>query len=112
MASSNNPTDLDDQLISFEKLDRSSPDLWPENLNNISDFMSLLRSPMSPASPAKWMSELEKDDIDLLQEFGSLTTANLLEKVRDLQNHAYQLGLEESKEMTRGKFLNILSGGN
>lgn len=28
-------------------------------------------------------------------EFGSLTTAQLMEKVRGLQNLAYQLGLEE-----------------
>ncbi|XP_075007709.1 protein lin-52 homolog isoform X10 [Calonectris borealis] len=54
------------------------------------------------------MAELENDDIDMLKELGSLTTANLMEKVRGLQNLAYQLGLDESREMTRGKFLNIL----
>lgn len=31
----------------------------------------------------------------LFVELGSLTTANLMEKVRGLQNLAYQLGLEE-----------------
>ncbi|XP_071413966.1 protein lin-52 homolog isoform X3 [Pithys albifrons albifrons] len=60
------------------------------------------------SSPPKWMAELENDDIDMLKELGSLTTANLMEKVRGLQNLAYQLGLDESREMTRGKFLNIL----
>ena len=30
-------------------------------------------------------------------ELGSLTTANLMEKVKGLQNLAYQLGLEECK---------------
>ena len=45
---------------------------------------------------------------DSVSELGSLTTANLMEKVRGLQNLAYQLGLDESREMTRGKFLNIL----
>ena len=30
-------------------------------------------------------------------EFGSLTTAQLMEKVRGLQNLAYQLGLEEGE---------------
>ncbi|EOA99942.1 Protein lin-52-like protein, partial [Anas platyrhynchos] len=33
----------------------------------------------------------------LLLELGSLTTANLMEKVRGLQNLAYQLGLDECK---------------
>ena len=99
--------DLDQQLLSLEKLDRASPDLWPEQMTGVSDFMSILKSPMLPNSPATWSGELE-DDIDMLQEFGSLTTANLMEKVKDLQNLAYQLGLDESREMTRGKFLNIL----
>lgn len=33
----------------------------------------------------------------LFSELGSLTTANLMEKVRGLQNLAYQLGLDECK---------------
>uniref|UniRef100_A0A8C6XKS0 Protein lin-52 homolog n=1 Tax=Naja naja TaxID=35670 RepID=A0A8C6XKS0_NAJNA len=90
--SSSPSSDLEASLLSFEKLDRASPDLWPEQCN----------------SPPKWMAELENDDIDMLRELGSLTTANLMEKVRGLQNLAYQLGLDESREMTRGKFLNIL----
>lgn len=96
-----------EQLLSYEKLDRASPDLWPEQMTGVSDFMSSLKSPMSPNSPPKWAGEAE-DDITMLQEFGSLTTAGLMEKIRDLQNLAYQLGLDESREMTRGKFLNIL----
>lgn len=32
---------------------------------------------------------------DFISELGSLTTANLMEKVRGLQNLAYQLGLDE-----------------
>lgn len=41
----------------------------------------------------------------LFVELGSLTTANLMEKVRGLQNLAYQLGLEEC-EYTRNTRLN------
>ena len=33
-------------------------------------------------------------------------------QVKKLQNLAYQLGQEESKEMTRGKYLNILRRRN
>ncbi|CAH3159760.1 unnamed protein product [Porites lobata] len=50
--------------------------------------------------------------MDMLQEFGSLTTSQLMEKVRGLQNLAFQLGLDEAREMTRGKFLNILEKAN
>uniref|UniRef100_A0A4X2LJ06 Protein lin-52 homolog n=1 Tax=Vombatus ursinus TaxID=29139 RepID=A0A4X2LJ06_VOMUR len=100
-------TDLEASLLSFEKLDRASPDLWPEQLPGVAEFAASFKSPIT-SSPPKWMAELEHDDIDMLKELGSLTTANLMEKVRGLQNLAYQLGLDESREMTRGKFLNIL----
>ncbi|XP_043553022.1 protein lin-52 homolog [Chiloscyllium plagiosum] len=99
--------DLEQSLLSFEKLDRASPDLWPEQMPGVAEFAASFKSPIT-SSPPKWMAELEKDDIDMLKELGSLTTANLMEKVRGLQNLAYQLGLDESREMTRGKFLNIL----
>lgn len=100
-------------LLSFERLDRASPDLWPEQIPGVSDFASLSVSPFSLSStPPKWLAELEKDDMDMLQEFGSLTTSQLMEKVRGLQNLAFQLGLDEAREMTRGKFLNILEKAN
>ncbi|XP_072895365.1 protein lin-52 homolog isoform X1 [Hemitrygon akajei] len=154
MASPSAGTDLEQSLLSFEKLDRASPDLWPEQMPGVAEFAASFKSPIT-SSPPKWMAELEKDDIDMLKELGSLTTANLMEKVRGLQNLAYQLGLDEwetykdstvtqlqqprfnpvfvlmfscdhedfpscsafstypsenahSREMTRGKFLNIL----
>uniref|UniRef100_A0A670Y9E3 Protein lin-52 homolog n=2 Tax=Serpentes TaxID=8570 RepID=A0A670Y9E3_PSETE len=128
MAVSTEGSDLEASLLSFEKLDRASPDLWPEQLPGVAEFAASFKSPIT-SSPPKWMAELENDDIDMLRELGSLTTANLMEKVRGLQNLAYQLGLDESpwgrykqneeekkikaiitepREMTRGKFLNIL----
>nr|XP_020841961.1 protein lin-52 homolog isoform X2 [Phascolarctos cinereus] len=88
-------TDLEASLLSFEKLDRASPDLWPEQLPGVAEFAASFKSPIT-SSPPKWMAELEHDDIDMLKELGSLTTANLMEKVRGLQNLAYQLGLDES----------------
>ncbi|XP_034531851.1 protein lin-52 homolog [Notolabrus celidotus] len=107
MASPNGGDDFESSLLSFEKLDRASPDLWPEQLPGVSEFAASCKNPITN-SPPKWMAELESEDIEMLKELGSLTTANLMEKVKGLQNLAYQLGLEESREMTRGKFLNIL----
>uniref|UniRef100_A0A8C3JI52 Protein lin-52 homolog n=1 Tax=Calidris pygmaea TaxID=425635 RepID=A0A8C3JI52_9CHAR len=128
--------DLEASLLSFEKLDRASPDLWPEQRKSggpaalcrrggrgrsvgpggcvcvvlppsppaalgclfavpgVAEFAASFKSPIT-SSPPKWMAELENDDIDMLKELGSLTTANLMEKVRGLQNLAYQLGLDE-----------------
>ncbi|XP_045679808.1 protein lin-52 homolog isoform X3 [Phyllostomus hastatus] len=94
MASPTEGTDLEASLLSFEKLDRASPDLWPEQLPGVAEFAASFKSPIT-SSPPKWMAEIERDDIDMLKELGSLTTANLMEKVRGLQNLAYQLGLDE-----------------
>nr|XP_012597308.1 protein lin-52 homolog isoform X2 [Microcebus murinus] len=72
-------TDLEASLLSFEKLDRASPDLWPEQLPGVAEFAASFKSPIT-SSPPKWMAEIERDDIDMLKELGSLTTANLMEK--------------------------------
>ncbi|XP_056409397.1 protein lin-52 homolog, partial [Hyla sarda] len=94
--------DLESSLLSFEKLDRASPDLWPEQLPGVAEFAASFKSPIA-SSPPKWMAELEHDDMDMLKELGSLTIANLMEKVRGLQNLAYQLGLEECKSQDRAE---------
>ncbi|XP_058285323.1 protein lin-52 homolog isoform X3 [Hylobates moloch] len=101
MASPTDGTDLEASLLSFEKLDRASPDLWPEQLPGVAEFAASFKSPIT-SSPPKWMAEIERDDIDMLKELGSLTTANLMEKVRGLQNLAYQLGLDEYYSSTLG----------
>ncbi|CAL1279485.1 unnamed protein product [Larinioides sclopetarius] len=97
-------------LFSREQLDRSSPELWPEQIPGVSKFASLVmtQEEPKPSQQPEWLKDLDHEDISVLQGFGSLTAAALLEKVRDLQNLAYQLGLEEAKEMTRGRFLGIL----
>lgn len=104
--SSANGNDLEQSLLSFERLDRASPDLWPESVPGVSDFASSMHQ---ETAPPQWLIDIEKDDIDMVHEFGSLTTSQLVEKVRGLQELAFQLGLEEAHEMVRGKYLNILA---
>lgn len=114
MAAAPSPSaDIEQTLLSFERLDRASPELWPEKIPGVSDFAPM-KSPLGATQEAEvqpWEAELEPNDINMLNELGSLTTSNLMEKVKGLQNLAYQLGLDESREMTRGKFLNILMNG-
>lgn len=98
-------------LFSEENLDRSSPEMWPEQIAGVSKFASLSMHNCIGDKPNKqpeWLKDLDLEDIGVLHGFGSLTAAALLEKVRDLRNLAYQLGLEESKEMTRGSLIGIL----
>lgn len=42
-------------------------------------------------------------------ELQQLPIPALIAKVKELHDIAYQLGVEEAKEMTRGKYLNIFS---
>jgi hypothetical protein len=103
--------DLQNNLLALERLDRSSPDLWPEQIPGVHQFIPNTPSinTSSPGIGGEWMHELGKEDMELLVQLGTLSLPNILTEVKKLQNLAYQLGQEESKEMTRGKYLNILS---
>ncbi|XP_071833546.1 protein lin-52 homolog isoform X2 [Apostichopus japonicus] len=101
--------ELDTNLLSNETLDRSSPELWPERIPGVDDFAAL-KSPAAETTSKPWEADLQKNDINMLNELGSLPTNELMKKVKGLQNVAYQLGLEESREMTRGRYLKIFSG--
>nr|CAD7573858.1 unnamed protein product [Timema californicum] len=100
-------TVFEESLLSTEKLDRTSPELWPEQIPGVLEFMSTQST--SNGSPQPWTKSLDNDDMNLLHQFGSLTAAELIAEVKKLHDVAYQLGLEEAKEMTRGKYLNILN---
>lgn len=66
------------------------------------------KATVKSAPSPEWQRDLDEDEIAMLYGYGSLTTSALLDKVKEIQNLAYQLGLEEEREMTRARFLNIL----
>lgn len=45
-------------------------------------------------------------------ELGALSHAGLIAEIKKLYDQAYQLGVEEAREMTRGKYLNIFTPSN
>lgn len=49
---------------------------------------------------------------NILSELGALSQAGLIAEIKKLYDEAYQLGMEEAREMTRGKYLNIFSQAN
>lgn len=98
--------DLETSLLALEKLDRASPDLWPDQIPGVSQFIPLETPNNSPQ--VNVLQGLTPDDLATIHQLGNLPVFSLLEEVKRLQNIAYQLGLEERKEMTRGKYLNIL----
>ena len=59
-----------------------------------------------------YLQNLSREDLETLMQLGGLSVPMLMSEVKRLQNIAYQLGQEETKEMTRGKYLNILRKRN
>lgn len=45
-------------------------------------------------------------------ELGNLPKSGLIAEIRRLYDEGYQLGLDEGKEITRGKYLNIFTHGS
>lgn len=107
-------------LLSNEQI-RSSPELWPEKIAGSDAFLK---------GAVKNAKENEKgitqDDIrriyrksiiihivfiskSTILEIGSLPKTEIVAEIRRLYDEAYQLGLEESKEVTRGKYLNVFT---
>lgn len=53
-----------------------------------------------------------KNQHTYISELGALSQAGLISEIKKLYDQAYQLGVEEAREMTRGKYLNIFSQNN
>ncbi|VVC91847.1 protein lin-52 homolog [Leptidea sinapis] len=97
---------LEESLLSLEKLDRASPELWPEQIPGVSEFAPLHNPDQSPPM---WNKSMTADDLNHIRKLKCLTTIGIIMEVKKLHDLAYRLGLEEAKEMTRGKYLNIFS---
>ncbi|XP_055710172.1 protein lin-52 homolog isoform X2 [Phlebotomus papatasi] len=95
-----------EELLSMERLDRASPELWPEK--SVTDFISSNnnRSSVSPTPPS-WSRGLTSEDIAAMHKLGTLTPSALALDLKKIYDQAYVLGVQEAKEMTRGKYLNI-----
>ncbi|KAF6211958.1 hypothetical protein GE061_012475 [Apolygus lucorum] len=100
-----------ESLLSLEKLDRSSPELWPEAIPGVTEYAARNSLTNIAKNVADQIRVLDAEDTKLLNYYRTLNKDNLLQELRKLHDLAYKLGLEESKEMTRGRFLNILPSG-
>ncbi|CAH1102344.1 unnamed protein product [Psylliodes chrysocephalus] len=94
-------------LLSMENLDRTSPELWPEKIPGITQFMNNFQSTPNSTTKLPYSRELNHEDENYLHQLAALSTSCLIGKVKELHDIAYQLGVEESKEVTRGKYLNF-----
>ncbi|ENN71813.1 hypothetical protein D910_10259 [Dendroctonus ponderosae] len=102
--------DFENDLISMENLDRTSPEMWPEKVPGVTDFINSYNSTHLPAK-LPYSKEITLEDQKYMHQLASLSTSRFFSKVKELHDIAYQLGVEESKEVTRGKYLDIFSKG-
>ncbi|KAJ6637047.1 Protein lin-52 like [Pseudolycoriella hygida] len=104
-------SDDDPDLISMEKLDRNSPEVWPEKIPGINQFIVMNSTPsLTSSSQSKgvsWAQGLSSEDISAMHQLGALSSTGLIAEIRKLYDQAYDLGIQEAKEMTRGRYLNI-----
>ena len=105
--------ELEQSLQALERLDRSSPDLWPDQIPGVHQFLPTTPGPgHGEEVQGEYLQNLSREDLETLMQLGGLSVPQLMGEVKRLQNIAYQLGQEETKEMTRGKYLNILRKRN
>ncbi|EDV96792.1 protein lin-52 homolog [Drosophila grimshawi] len=97
----------EEELISMETL-RESPEQWPERFPGINDFVTMSHTPIHTPNVDR-TPNMTKEDMDKINQLMTLTPDQLLEKIKSMQDEIYQLGLRESKEMTRGKILGIFN---
>ncbi|CAH0385562.1 unnamed protein product [Bemisia tabaci] len=96
-----------DELLSLEKLDRTSPELWPEQIPGVTAFA---RENTIPQNVQKnWNQPFTQEEQSLLCYYSSLSKDAMDAELKKLHEIAYNLGIEEAKEMTRGKYLKILN---
>lgn len=100
--------DCDPSLLSAENLDRSSPDLWPERVPGVSGYTHL-HFPELAKSRSSILDEkpTSKEDLDRMKYYSGLNNFDFVVQLKKLYDRSYALGIDESKEMTRGKYLNI-----
>jgi len=96
-------------LVAMETLDRSSPELWPEPMPGMSGFAQHIRATSATDKQPSWKQPPDAHDMLLVQRYSQMPLPPLLDELKSLYDFAYNLGLEESKEMTRGKYLNIFT---
>nr|CAI5856468.1 unnamed protein product [Callosobruchus analis] len=101
--------DFGRSLLSMENLDRSSPELWPEKIPGMTEFISTFQTTPQSTTKPPYSKELSQEDQNYMHQLASLSTSGLIGKVKELHDIAYQLGVEESKELTRGKYLNLFN---
>ncbi|KAE9419209.1 hypothetical protein Angca_009099 [Angiostrongylus cantonensis] len=96
-------------LTCVESLQRApSPILFPENVPGAGKH-NTEHDGMCTSKQRSFRTDLSPDDVKLVNELGRLTPDQLAEYIKNVQNTAYSLGIDEARQFSRGKMLQIFS---
>ncbi|RCN32703.1 hypothetical protein ANCCAN_21492 [Ancylostoma caninum] len=118
------PAQSSGSLTCPESLQRApSPVLFPENVpgagkhNTEHDIQHSTLQGMFTNKQKNFRTDLSPDDVKLVNAFstsenyitelGRLTPDQLAEYIKNVQNTAYSLGIDEARQFSRGKMLQI-----
>jgi hypothetical protein len=73
----------------------------------MSSLMPLGSCPSVECNQSEWTAEFTSEETGVVYSLASLSESAILDRIREYNNVSYQLGLEESHEMTRGNLLHI-----
>ncbi|WKY03329.1 hypothetical protein Q1695_004792 [Nippostrongylus brasiliensis] len=105
----NRSSHLSGVLTCPESLQRApSPVLFPENVPGAAKH-NTEHDGMLPNKQKSFRTDLSPDDVKLVNELGRLAPDQLAEYIKNVQNTAYSLGIEEARQFSRGKMLQIFS---
>lgn len=65
-------------------------------------------SKVSKTVKPDWHKDYGEDELSMIYGYASLTSTVLMEKIGQIQNFAFQLGLDEEREVARARYLDIL----
>ncbi|CAJ0580012.1 unnamed protein product, partial [Mesorhabditis spiculigera] len=63
--------------------------------------------PYAPKKEFKEVEKLDGDDVKLINELSRLSPAQMCEYIRNLDNKAYVIGIEEARQFARAKMIQI-----
>ncbi|KAI1719672.1 retinal tissue protein [Ditylenchus destructor] len=101
---------MDTALTCHERIDCSSPEIFQEAIPGASEIRKEFAAfSVTDKAATRFKTELDPEDVKLVNELGQLSADKLMEYVRTLQATALSLGEEEARQFTRAKCLNIFS---
>uniref|UniRef100_A0AC34RCV8 Uncharacterized protein n=1 Tax=Panagrolaimus sp. JU765 TaxID=591449 RepID=A0AC34RCV8_9BILA len=86
---------------------RASPVIFEEHVPGAWEEIVKERMIQAGKTSTKSRTELDATDVKLVNELGQLSVDHLLDYVKNLQNNAFLLGEEETKEFQRTKCINV-----